>query len=127
MTPSEFRAQFHDGEFASATALPDNYIQRFLDASAPHFNVQRWGKNYSEGLACHVAHSIVVSKAQAAKSISQADANDVVTRAISGAVSMSKDPEMLRMQAKDPYMRTTYGQRYAYLRNLVGRGGVTVP
>jgi hypothetical protein len=127
VTPSEFRESFPDGEFNSTGSLPDSYIQKFLDAAAPDFNVKRWGKRYSEGLACNVAHRIVVSKAQAAKSISQADANDVVTRAISGAVSMSKDPEMLRQQARDPFLRTTYGQRYAFLRDLVGRGGVTVP
>lgn len=124
MTPSEFQAQFPDGEFDS---LAGSYIQKFLDAAAPHFNVVRWGKRYSEGLANYVAHRIVSSRAQAAKSINQADANDVVTRAISGAVSMTKDPEMLRMQAEDPVMRTTYGQQYAFLRGLVGRGGLTVP
>jgi hypothetical protein len=127
VTPSEFRQSFPDGEFNDPSSLPDSYIQKFLDAAAPDFNVKRWGSRYSEGLACNVAHRIVVSKAQAAKSISQTDANDVVTRAISGAVSMTKDAELLRQQAQDPYLRTTYGQRYAYLRNLVGRGGLTVP
>ena len=121
MTPSEFKARFPDGEFNSLTT---EYIQKFLDMSAVHLNETRWGDFYSEGLACHVAHSIVMSKAQAAKALA-VDAGDVAEKHV-GPVGQSRDGQLLGSQAKDPLMRTLYGQRYCYLRRLVGMGGAVV-
>lgn len=122
MTPSEFKAQFPDGEFDS---LSPEYVQKFLDLAVPDFNVSRWGKKYSEGLACNAAHRIVVSKAQAAKAL-QLDGGNVSEKHV-GPVGVSFDSMLINKQAADPFMRTTYGQRYCFLRGLVGRGGVTVP
>ena len=95
MTPSEFKSSFPDGEF---NALDGAYVQRFLDKAVSMFNVSLWGDLYSEGLACFVAHSIVLSKDRASR-------------------------ELQVLMAKDTYMRTDYGQRYCELRDMVGLGG----
>ena len=121
MTPSEFQAQFPDGEF---DALEDSYIQVFLDRAVPYFSVDRWGDFYSEGLAYFVANSIVVSKAHAAKAL-KLDGGNVSEKHV-GPVGMSFDGALLNAQAKDPAKQTTYGQNYAFLRGKVGMGGLAV-
>lgn len=118
MTPSEFKAAFPDGEFNSLT---DQYIQTFLTRAANQMNEARWGRWYSEGLANCTAHFIVRSKSQAAKSLAP-DAGDVTEKHV-GPVGLSKDGQLLNAQARDPFMSTTYGQQYVFLRQLVGTGG----
>jgi hypothetical protein len=125
MTPSEFKASFPDGEFSS---LADNYVQVFLTAAVPFFDVSRWGAFYSEGLACYVANSIVVSKARAAMMTANPgamDAGDVTSQSV-GDVSFSQDGRLLARQMADVSQRTQYGQRYAQLRRLIGAGGTAV-
>ena len=119
MTPSEFQAQFPDGEFA---ALEDAYVQKFLDLASPMFNVSRWGGHYSEGLANYIAHSIVMSKARAARGL-QVDGGNVTEKHV-GPVGESFNGELQVLMAKDTYMRTDYGQRYCELRDLIGLGGM---
>ena len=53
MTPSEFKTQFP--EFAAET---DERVQLFIDRAAPHFDVERWGDLYPDGVAYHVAHEL---------------------------------------------------------------------
>jgi Protein of unknown function (DUF4054) len=118
VTLSEFKAQFPDGEF---DALDGNYVQKFLDLAVPMFNVVRWGDLYSEGIANFVAHSIVMSKARAARGL-QVDAGDVTEQHV-GPVGESFNGELQVLFAKDTYMRTDYGQRYCELRDMVGLGG----
>jgi hypothetical protein len=120
VTPSEFKAIF-----PQFTAETTERVQAFLDLAVPYFNVERWGDFYSEGLANFVAHSIVVGNYEAAQSTSIANANDVSSKTV-GALSVSRDGTLLNWQAKDPFMRTTYGQRYAYLRRKIGLGGFAV-
>jgi len=50
------------------------------------------------------------------------DAGDTASKAV-GPVSKSYDSMMINAQAKDPYMRTSYGQEFCRLRRLVGMGG----
>lgn len=119
MTPSEFQSQFPDGEFDT---LDDSYIQKFLDLAAPMFNVARWGGLYSEGLANFVAHSIVMSKARAARGL-QVDGGDVTEQHV-GPVGESFNGELQVLFVKDTFMRTDYGQRYCQLRRLAGMGGL---
>lgn len=119
MTPSEFQAQFPDGEFA---LLSEDYVQKFLDAAAPFFDVGRWNTFYSEGLACYVAHAIVVSKARAARGIAQMNTGNVTEKHV-GPVGASFDSELLNRQATDTFLTTDYGRRYCELRDLVGLGG----
>lgn len=120
MTPSEFKAFFP--QFTLETT---ERVQSFLDLAVPYFNVPRWGDFYSEGLANFVAHSIVIANFEATQSTSQTNANDVTEKHV-GPVGMSRDSALLNLQAKVPFMRTTYGQRYMYLRRKIGLGGFAV-
>ena len=122
MTPSEFRAQFPDGEFNDATSLPDTYVQKFLDLAVPSFDVNRWGPKFSEGFACYVAHSIVVSKARATRGIAQMNTGALTEKHV-GPVGATYDSQLLNKQAGDTFMLTDYGRRYCELRDLVGLGG----
>ena len=119
MTPSEFQGQFPDGEFDS---LDGNYIQKFLDAAVPFFDVGRWGLFYSEGLRNYVAHTIVVSKARAARGIAQMDQGNTTEKHV-GLVGKTMDSELINKQATDTFMLTDYGRRYCELRDMVGLGG----
>lgn len=125
MTPSEFRDQFPGGEFDNTTSLPDATIQKYLDLAAPSFNVSRWGRHYSEGLANHVAHRIVFDRARAAKGLT-VDSGAVTEKHV-GPVGTSFDGAILAKQVADPFLTTSYGRRYCELRQRVGRGGTTVP
>ena len=123
MTPAQFKALFT--QFA---AEDDDRVQGFLDLAAPYFNVERWGAFYTEGLANLVAHSIVTANAEQAAfaaAPNQLQAGDVVGKTV-GAVSVTRDGQLLNKQAADPFLRTTYGQRYVYLRRKAGMGGIAV-
>lgn len=125
MTPSEFRSKFPSGEFDDTTALPDETVQDYLDLATPYFNVSRWGNWYSEGLANHVAHRIVVDQARKARGL-KVDTGAVTGKTV-GRVSIQYDGALLMKQAKDTWLTTDYGRRYAELRDLVGKGGCTSP
>jgi hypothetical protein len=118
VTPSEFQARFPDGDF---DALDDAYIQKFMDASATHFDVARWGAKYSEGLAFFVAHRIVIGKARLAQGM-QVDVGSVSEHHV-GPVGESFNGELLVRQSDDPFLLTSYGREYAALRDRVGLGG----
>lgn len=120
MTPSEFKALF-----PQFTAETDARVQIFIDLAEPYFAVTRWGDFYSEGIANWVAHSIVVANAEATASTSVIDADDATSETF-GRISTTRSPELAKMTAENPYLRTTYGKRYAYLRKLVGMGGAVV-
>lgn len=124
MTPSEFQDQFPEGEF---NALSAPYIQKFLDAAAPMFDVGRWTDAgfYSEGLAMYVADRIVQSKARAAKGLAQLDTGNMTEKHV-GPVGASFDSQILNAQVKNPFLLTAYGRRYVQLRKLVGQGGTAV-
>jgi hypothetical protein len=118
VTPTEFKAFWPDGDF---DALDGSYIQKFLDAAVTHFDVVRWGTRYLEGLACFVAHKIVISKARQAKGL-QVDTGNVSEKHV-GTVGMGFDGQILNKQAEDPYLLTSYGREYAALRDRIGLGG----
>ena len=126
MTPSEFRAQFPEGEFNSLDSFPDDYVQQKLDMAVPMFNVNRWKDSgfYSEGVANYVAHTIVVGKARAARGTSQINSGNVTEKHV-GPVGATYDGELLNLQAKDTMMTSDYGRRYCELRDLVGMGGIS--
>jgi hypothetical protein len=118
VTPSEFKAQFPDGEF---DGLADGYVQKFLDLAVPMFNVVTWDALYPEGLSRFVAHSIVLSKARAARGL-VVDAGNVSEKHV-GPVGLSFNGQLQVLMAQDTYMLTDYGKRYCELRDMVGLGG----
>jgi hypothetical protein len=120
MTPSEFRAWFPSpSAFASMT---DEAITPFIARTVPYFNVARWGDFYSEGVANLTAHFIVMANAQAAAGITVPVASDLVSKSV-GGVSGTRHAELVAEAAHDTFMRTSYGQEYCRLRDLVGLGG----
>lgn len=121
MTPTEFKARFP--EFSSET---DGRVQLFISDVTPLFDQARWDDLYTVGIANLVAHELVVSNEQtaAAGKISRL-ANDTLTKKV-GDVQVTKDTGLLNRQAENPFMRTSYGQKYLQLRRLVGMGGVAV-
>lgn len=121
MTPSEFKTQFP--EFASET---DARVQLFIDRAAPHFDVDRWGDLYADGIAYWVAHELALANAQTAQGGGvQAMINDTLTKKV-GDVQITKDTGLLAKQADNPFFRTLYGQKYLYLSKQVGIGALSV-
>jgi hypothetical protein len=126
VTPTEFRACFPDGDFnlSGDASLTDGYIQKFLDAADPLFNVSLWTSAgyYSEGLAMYVADRIQASKRRKARGLAHPD-NGATTEKHVGPVGASFDSELLNKQAGDALLGTDYGRRYCELRDMVGLGG----
>jgi hypothetical protein len=122
MTPAEFKANFP--AFAAET---DAFIQVNIDAAVPFFDIARWGGFYTEGLLNFVAHRIVTMKADAA-SIGvggSAGGGDWTSKTL-GSFSITKNAQIASMFVDDPWTRTQYGQRYAWLRRMVGIGMLAV-
>lgn len=121
MTPSEFKTLFP--EFSAET---DARVQLFIDRAAPHFDVERWGDLYPDGVAYFVGHELALANAQAAQGGSvQAQTNDTLTKKV-GEVQITKDTGLLNKQADNPFFRTLYGQKYLYLRKQAGKGALSV-
>lgn len=121
MTPAEFKVLFP--EFNAET---DARVQLFIDRTAPHFDVARWGDLYSDGVAYFAAHELALANAQTAQGGGvQAMTNDNLTKKV-GDVQVTKDTSLLNKQADNPFFRTLYGQKYLYLRKQVGGGGLSV-
>jgi hypothetical protein len=121
MTPSEFKELFP--EFA---AVADARVQLFIDRSAPHFDVPRWGDLYADGVAYWVAHELTLANIQTAQGGGvKALTNDNLSKKV-GDVQVTKDSGLLNRQADNPYLRTYYGQQYNQLARMVGMGAVAV-
>jgi hypothetical protein len=115
MTPAQFLALFP--AFQSTDV---NVIAAYIARLTPAFNVTRWDDWCSEGLGCAVAHMIEVSKADG----DLLEANDITSDATENR-RISRDPVLLRKQDNDWWHRSTYGQRYIFLRDrMVGRGAL---
>jgi hypothetical protein len=109
--------------------VDDVLLQRHITDADSFFEPSVWGGFYAKGLSNFVAHSLVMEEVRKGRrSIAEArtEAAGVISKSISGAVSWSIDSSVLQLQMKDPIYKTTYGQEYAYLRDLVGMGGVVV-
>ncbi len=117
MTPSEFKTQFP--EFEGET---DERLRLFISRAAPHFDIERWGDLYPEGVANFVAHELTRAKVQAAQG---GGASDTLNKRV-GDVSIGKDAGLLAKQADNPFYRTLYGQKYLTLRRQVGMGALSV-
>lgn len=98
--------------------ISDDDINTFIGLSEPHFDVDRWGAFYVEGLANWVANEIIL----ASQPLSMDDGAEV-SKSV-GDTSFSLSSELVMMQVKDRAMRTRFGQRYRELSQLIGGGGV---
>lgn len=138
MLPSEFIAWFPKGQFGASGAsltyvqpsgqlgADSTYVQAFLTRAEGSMDADRWGAKFAEGTAYLVAHLITLDLADGALTVGQIEANDAVADRI-GPISGVRHADAVMVQMKDPFLRTTYGQHYAFLRSRVGLGGVVVP
>ncbi len=120
MTPTEFKTRFP--EF---TTVADARVQVFLDEAEPMFDVERWESFYTQGLGNLVAHELALAT-PSLKIATMSGAADGKTSKKVGAVAVTYAAELITAAAKNPYMRTSYGQKYSELRRLVGIGAVAV-
>jgi hypothetical protein len=120
MTPAEFKAAFP--VFA---AEDDAVIQRHINRSPPYFNVSEWRGLYTDALGNWVAHYVVMEHIETANGTTGKDASLATSKTV-GRVSVSYSDKVLDLQAKDPFMRTTYGREYLRLLRLAGTGAVMV-
>lgn len=120
MTPTEFKTLFP--EF---TAVADVRVQLFIDRAVPYFDVARWDDQYADGIAYFVAHNLALATPTGTLG-NGLGLTDVKIMKKVGPVTVQQSEQILLANAKDPYMKTTYGQKYSELKRLVGIGGTAV-
>lgn len=113
MTPTEFKVRYP--EFNTET---DQRVQLFLDEAIPHLDQARWDDLYVQGLGLYVAHSLALANADVGADIGNE------TNVKVGDVSLSKDSSIVKAQMDNEFYRTTYGQRYWRMAQMVGAGGI---
>lgn len=119
LTLSDFRLLFP--AFAS---VDEATVNAQIALSAPYFDAIRWGQMLKEGMGNYVAHSLAMN-ALLTKPNSTGMADNTLSQKV-GEVQVQNSDSMLQMQAKNPFMRTTYGQRYMYLLKIVGAGMIAI-
>jgi hypothetical protein len=112
--------------FEAFATTDDPEINRAITRSLLYLSVDRFGAFYDEAQGNLVAHFIAISNKDKAMGI-QGRAGDVVSKSAmtpAGQASVSRSSEAVMAEMKDPFLRTQYGQRYAWIRDIVGLGGV---
>lgn len=121
LTPASFKTRFP--EFATES---DVRVQGFIDDADPFFDPSRWETLLDIGMAYYVAHELFTANQRMAPGgAAVAGSSDVLTKKV-GEVSVTRDSQLLNSQAKDPYMRTIYGQKYKHYIKILGIGAIAV-
>ncbi len=108
--------------FPTFSDVTDQEINAALALAVPYFDVDAWDTFYAEGLGCFVAHQVVLGRCD--KPL--VDANDVTSR-VTEHLNIARSAAELAEQARDPFKRTVFGQRFRDLaRRYVGRGFLAV-
>lgn len=120
MNANQFKARYP--QFASNTAI-ELYLAEsllFIGEAYDQF------ADMAQGL--YVAHSCALEAEERARATSAPAAawDGAITSKGAGRLNVSRSAEVIGMQAKDPWMRTTYGQRLCQIRDMVGKGAVAV-
>lgn len=127
MTPAEFLARFPEFDGLDGIAGPG--IQAALDEADPHFDVERWGDLYTQGLGNFVAHTLLMRKKRydALRNAGDTDppADAISYKAGDTEIKFSEKLILYKVE-KSPYVSTEYGQQYLYLRDIVGAGALAV-
>jgi hypothetical protein len=118
MTPSEFKAII-----PAFDAADEPTIQRWLDRAVKEFSVTRWGAFLSDGIANWVAHMMCIEAVTGATAAT-AGGSALATEKRVGALAVSYSEAIVELQAKQPFMRTTYGIEFMRLRRLAGMVGM---
>lgn len=119
MLPADFRLYFP--EFS---ANSDGQIQFWLDRSVTYFNVCMWADMLNDGIANWVAHQLSLQNIRTTVNATTgqyaAQTNDNVTMKKLGDAVVQKSEAAVLIGIKDPMTKTSYGQEYLRLVNLLG-------
>lgn len=118
MTPTEFKTLFP--EFAGET---DERVQMYLDASDDYIDPAKWGSSAKMGLGNLTAHELKINTPSLNKDVMTTDGK---TMKKVGELQVQRSEQMMLAAIKNPYMRTTYGQKYLELRRVAGYGAASV-
>lgn len=122
LTPAAFKLQFP--AFATTS---DERVQLFINKADPYFDVARWGDFYDDGVANFVAHNLFLTGGYGGSTPPVGSGmQDNTTSKKVGDVQISKSTALIQAAMTDPYMRTSFGQRFTELRRLVGVGAISV-
>jgi len=116
MTPADFRAW---DPLAFASSPDDPTIARWIARATPYFNVGIWDDLYTDGIFYWVAHNIALEAYLGSTFQTAGGALDAIGKRV-GSVSINYSDKITELKAKDPYMRTVYGQEYRRLADLLG-------
>lgn len=116
ITPADFKARFT--EFAS---VEDTRVQLFIDDAELEMSESAWGNIYDKGLAYLTAHLLTISDLTA--SGNSGSLNALASRAVDGVSESFATPTM---DDNNNIASTSYGQEYARLLRLIGRGAYVV-
>lgn len=114
-TVSDFRT------IIGLTKYSDDKVTFWLGKADAFFDQGRWDDLLDVGVCNWVAHNLVLNDANAAQNLT----DDGSTKKV-GDISKTRDAELMKRQAENPYYRTTYGQQYIYYQSYVGAGGISV-
>lgn len=126
MTTAEFKLLYP--EFATEL---DARVQYSLDEAVAFLDQCRWACWYEKGLGLYVAHQIAMGNQTASNGSGApgdagvSGANDWTSKRV-GDVAITKSDSISQDQAKNPFMRSTYGQQWLYYQRLAGTGAVAV-
>lgn len=120
MTLAQFRARF---TALTSAVVGDVVMQAFLDEAALEIG-EAYGdfENSAHGyLAAHLAVVDLQDQASAGK----VDPGIVTSLSVPGAMSVSLHAAGVEAKMRDPYLATTYGQRFCAIRDREGKGAVS--
>lgn len=122
-TVQDFHTAFDAGEpdFASG-AVSDTTIMRWIAYAVRFVAFDVWIDLYSDGVLLLAAHEACLEAWQATKGGGLAVAREYESKSV-GGVSTGRGQGIAR-EALDRFQRTTYGQKYAQLRRMVGMSGI---
>ncbi len=120
MTPADFSAAFP----AFADARVED-VQRHINAAAFVIDATRWGDSYDEGLGCFVAHRLLIEERAKRTKNDDAFRADIISET-GGGLTTIRSSDIVKARVADPYLTTSYGQRYRQLARRVGTGAVAV-
>lgn len=122
---SGFRTAFP--EFGDTTAYPDATVNLWLGYAQSLVNLDRWGTLYDLGVYLLTAHNLAIwkkdSKAAAAGGVPGSTSGAQSSKAVDG-VSVSYDTTVATVDGAGYLNLTTYGTRFADLRDMFGAGGI---
>lgn len=109
---------------AFASAPDDATINRWIARSVPYFDIDIWDTFYPDGVCYWIAHNIVLEAFLGNTLATAGGSLDAIGKRV-GSVSVNYSDKIIELKAKDPYMRTIYGQEYRRLQKLIGTGLAT--